>query len=59
MKFGDDPRLFHDADGSTKGVVTAGTPTTIQTTPAPAAAAAPDSASFVLLQTFIINKTRG
>ena len=23
MKFGDDPRLFHDADGSTKGVVTA------------------------------------
>ena len=22
MKFGDDPRLFHDADGSSKGVVT-------------------------------------
>ena len=36
----------------------AGTPT-IQVTPAPAAAAASDSASFALLQTFIINKTRG
>ena len=22
LKFGDDPRLFHDADGSSKGVVT-------------------------------------
>ena len=31
----------------------------IQVTPAPAAAAASDSASFALLQTFIINKTRG
>ena len=36
----------------------AGTPT-IQVTLPPAAAAASDSVSFVLLQTFIINKTRG
>ena len=39
--------------------VTTPAPPLIQVTPAPAAAAASDSASFALLQTFIINKTRG